>query len=60
MLLSDIRQIEYELPSNIMRVHLKKPQNIDGLNVDVVEYRVSIDVFYEKLDKYNKYKLATN
>lgn len=43
-----------------MRVHLHKPQNIDGLNVDVVEYRVSIDVFYEKLDKYNKYKLATN
>jgi len=55
--LTEIKQLEYELPAEIMRVHLHKPRNIKGMNTDIIEYKCDINVFYEKLNKYNSYKL---
>ena len=54
--LEEIKQIEFEMPSNIMTVHLHKDRIIDGINTDKIRVKTTLSVFMKKLAKLNKYK----
>ena len=56
--LSQIKQLEYEYFSGVMYIHLHKAQNINGINTTLIEYKCNYDVFKDKLNVYNKYKLS--
>jgi len=54
--LEEIKQIEYELISKVMTVHLHKDRIIDGINTDKIRVKTTLSVFMKKLAKLNKYK----
>jgi len=54
--LEEIKQIEFEMPSNVMTVILYKDRIIDGINTDKIRVKTTMKVFMQKLEKLNKHK----
>lgn len=54
--INEIKQIEFEMPENIMTVTLKKERVIDGINTDKIRVKTTLAMFTKKLEKLNKHK----
>ena len=54
--IENIKSLEFDVFRNIMTIHLIRPIVKGNVNTTSIQYNSTLEIFTEKLNKFNEYK----